>query len=52
MSKTFRVFASSNFSDLKAERDALQTRVFPRIRELCSWHGARFQAIGLRWGEM
>ncbi|MFW6135642.1 MAG: AAA family ATPase [Chloroflexota bacterium] len=48
--RTFRVFISSTFSDLKAERDALQAHVFPRLRELCEQHGARFQAIDLRWG--
>jgi NACHT domain- and WD repeat-containing protein len=47
---TFRVFVSSTFSDLKAERDALQRDVFPRVREYCTKHGARFQAIDLRWG--
>jgi len=49
-SRTFRIFVSSTFSDLKEERDALQQRVFPRLRELCMQHGARFQAIDLRWG--
>ena len=49
-SKTFRVFISSTFSDLKAERNALQERVFPRLRALCQQHGARFQPIDLRWG--
>ncbi len=48
--KTFRIFVSSTFSDLKAERDALQREVFPRLRELCLQHGCRFQAIDLRWG--
>ena len=48
--KTFRVFVSSTFSDLKAERDALQSQVYPRLRELCERHDARFQAIDLRWG--
>ena len=48
--KTFRVFVSSTFSDLKAERDALQQRVFPSLRELCMSHGCRFQSIDLRWG--
>ena len=48
--KTFRVFVSSTFSDLKAEREALQERVFPRLRDLCTAHGAHFQAIDLRWG--
>lgn len=48
--RTFRIFVSSTFSDLKAERNALQERVFPRLRELCAVHGCRFQAIDLRWG--
>ena len=48
--KTFRVFISSTFSDLKPERNALQERVFPRLRALCQQHGARFQPIDLRWG--
>jgi len=48
--RTFRVFISSTFSDLKAERNALQQKVFPRLRELAMAHGCRFQAIDLRWG--
>jgi WD40 repeat protein len=48
--QTFRVFVSSTFSDLKAERNALQERVFPRLRELCLQHGVHFQAVDLRWG--
>ncbi|MFX0205549.1 MAG: DUF4062 domain-containing protein, partial [Candidatus Hodarchaeota archaeon] len=49
-SKTFRIFVSSTFSDLKEERNALQRNVFPKLRELCLQHGCRFQAIDLRWG--
>jgi hypothetical protein len=49
-SRTFRIFVSSTFSDLKAERNALQEKVFPRLRELAVSHGCRFQAIDLRWG--
>jgi len=48
--KTFRIFVSSTFSDLKAERNALQARVFPRLRALAAGHGCRFQVIDLRWG--
>ena len=48
--RTFRIFVSSTFSDLKEERNALQKFVFPRLRELCTQHGCRFQAIDLRWG--
>ncbi len=49
-SRIFRVFVSSTFSDLKAERNALQAVVFPRLRQLAAAHGYRFQAIDLRWG--
>jgi len=48
--RTFRVFVSSTFEDLKAERDALQREVFPKLRKLCEENNARFQAIDLRWG--
>ena len=48
--KTFRVFVSSTFSDLKEERNALQRYVFPRLTDLARIHGCRFQAIDLRWG--
>src|ERR1035438_3716910 len=48
--RTFRVFVSSTFEDLKEERNALQRDVFPVLSKLCQSHGARFQAIDLRWG--
>jgi WD40 repeat protein len=48
--RTFRVFVSSTFEDLKAERDALQRDVFPKLRKLCEENGTRFQAVDLRWG--
>ena len=31
-------------------REALHTRVFPELAELCLKRGARFQPIDLRWG--
>ncbi len=49
-SRTFRIFVSSTFSDLKAERNALQEKVFPRLKELAESQGCRFQAVDLRWG--
>jgi len=50
MNKLFRVFFSSTFSDFVEERNALNKEVFPRLKELCAAHGARFQPIDLRWG--
>ena len=50
INKTFRIFVSSTFSDLKEERNALQRDVFPALKKLCLQHGYRFQAIDLRWG--
>jgi len=49
-SRTFRLFVSSTFGDMKSERSLLQARVFPLLRQLCERHGARFQAVDLRWG--
>ena len=48
--RVFRVFVSSTFADLRAEREALQAFVFPRLRDLCAQYGTRFQAVDLRWG--
>ena len=49
-SRTIRIFVSSTFTDMKADRDVLQRDVFPRLHRLCSDRGLRFQAIDLRWG--
>lgn len=48
--RTFRLFVSSAFSDLKAERSVLQHTVFPQLRQLCLHLGCRFQDVDLRWG--
>jgi WD40 repeat protein len=48
--RLFRLFVSSTFSDFIAEREALQKVVFPELEEYCAKHGARFQAVDLRWG--
>jgi tetratricopeptide (TPR) repeat protein len=50
VSRTFRIFLSSTFTDFKEERDALQRIVFPKIKDLCQAHGFNFQVIDLRWG--
>jgi Cdc6-like AAA superfamily ATPase len=48
--KTFRLFLSSTFNDMRAERDILQETVFPKLRSYCERHGFTFQPIDLRWG--
>ena len=48
--RTFRVFVSSTFEDLRAERNILQEKVFPELERFCLEKGARFQAIDFRWG--
>jgi len=45
-----RVFISSTFSDLHAEREHLVKRVFPEIRALCRDRGITFTEVDLRWG--
>ncbi len=55
LSKTFRVFVSSTFTDLKAERNALQERVFPKLKDLCMQRGHRFRVGGRSragWGQV
>ena len=48
--KTFRVFVSSTFTDMKEERRILQKNVFPKLEKHCAENGAKFQAVDLRWG--
>src|SRR6185437_3062766 len=47
---TIRFFLSSTFNDFQVERDVLQRRVFPELRQLCAASGFRLQPIDLRWG--
>lgn len=48
--KTVRVFVSSTFSDMHAERDYLNRFVFPELRSRCINRGVEFVGIDLRWG--
>jgi hypothetical protein len=48
--RTFRLFVSSTFSDLKEERNALGRCVFPKLRALCESRGYKLQVVDLRWG--
>jgi hypothetical protein len=48
--KTIRVFISSTFRDMHAERDHLARFVFPELRSRCQRQGAEFVGLDLRWG--
>ncbi|MFZ4455973.1 MAG: AAA family ATPase [Bacteroidales bacterium] len=48
--KTFRVFVSSTFTDMKQERGILMRDAFPRLEKYCEENNAKFQAVDLRWG--
>ena len=48
--REIRVFLSSTFKDMEAERHYLLTRVFPGLRALCAERDVGFTEIDLRWG--
>lgn len=45
-----RVFISSTFSDMQAERDELAKFIFPQLRKLCEQRGTSWGEVDLRWG--
>src|SRR5690349_1896808 len=47
---TIRIFISSTFNDMLAERDLLACRVFPRLREWCERRRIHLIQMDLRWG--
>lgn len=48
--RELRVFISSTFRDMHAERDELVKRVFPQIRKLCEERDVVWSEVDLRWG--
>lgn len=48
--KTARVFISSTFVDMHAERDVLTRHVFPELRERCKKKRINVVEVDLRWG--
>ncbi|MBL7987136.1 MAG: tetratricopeptide repeat protein [Chlorobi bacterium] len=50
MNTELRVFISSTFRDLQAERDYLIKKVFPELRATCRERGITLTEIDLRWG--
>ena len=45
-----RIFVSSTFNDMHAERDYLIQEVFPELRDWCEQRRIRMTDIDLRWG--
>ena len=45
-----RVFFSSPFNGMQAEREILACRYWPRLQSYCESHGVHFRAVDLRWG--
>lgn len=48
--KEIKLFISSTFNDMHAERDYLVTEVFPELRDWCEKRHIRLTDIDLRWG--
>src|ERR1700681_944302 len=48
--RAFRLFVSSTFVDFAAERDILQTDVFPALDAYCTARDFQFYPLDLRWG--
>ncbi|MCK4943271.1 MAG: DUF4062 domain-containing protein, partial [Candidatus Aminicenantes bacterium] len=48
--RTIRVFVSSTFRDMQAEREELVKRIFPQLRKLCESRNVTFTEVDLRWG--
>ena len=47
---TIRVFISSTFRDMQADRDHLVKFTFPQLRKLCESRGVTWGEVDLRWG--
>jgi tetratricopeptide (TPR) repeat protein len=48
--RVVRVFVSSTFRDMQAERDELAKFIFPQLRKLCEQRGVTWGEVDLRWG--
>ncbi|XP_052083625.1 NACHT domain- and WD repeat-containing protein 1-like [Mytilus californianus] len=47
---TVRIFMSSTFSDMRAERNAIVRDVNPFLKEYCAKYDLDFQIVDMRWG--
>ncbi len=50
LNRRVRVFVSSTFRDMAAERDELMTHTWPELRRFCRERQVEFVEVDLRWG--
>lgn len=48
--REIRIFISSTFRDMHAEREELIKKVFPALAQVCRQRGVKLIAVDLRWG--
>ena len=48
--RVVRVFVSSTFRDMHAEREELIKQIFPQLRKMCEARGVTWGEVDLRWG--
>lgn len=48
--REIRVFISSTFRDMKAERDILVAKTLPELRRMCEQRNVAWREVDLRWG--
>jgi preprotein translocase subunit SecA/nephrocystin-3 len=48
--RVVRVFISSTFRDMQADREELVKQAFPRLRQRCERRGVVWGEFDLRWG--
>lgn len=48
--RSIRVFVSSTFRDMQAERDYLVRHTFPQLRRICAARDVAWGDVDLRWG--
>ncbi len=48
--RIIRVFVSSTFRDMQADRDVLVKKIFPQLRKLCEERAVTWTEVDLRWG--